>query len=170
MTFSRVKITCYFHVWIYLFFAPKLTWYFIGVYIINSFLQISSSYHVIVPIISSFNDTNYRCLLALVKVNALFTEYISASIVNNASALELASQQGLNTIWLIPYIKTLSAFSPVFLSSFLHTEEAVSYLARLVLTYVTTCSVKMFCRRKFDRQGCFQTKVYTDTKCTLCDR
>ena len=29
--FSHVKITCYFHV----FFARKLTWYFIGVYIIK---------------------------------------------------------------------------------------------------------------------------------------
>ena len=35
MIFSRVKITCYFHMWRYNFFALKLTWYFIGVYIIN---------------------------------------------------------------------------------------------------------------------------------------
>ena len=34
--FSHVKITCYFHVWRYHVFARKLTWYFIGVYIINS--------------------------------------------------------------------------------------------------------------------------------------
>ena len=33
--FSDVKITCYFHVWRYHVFAQKLTWYFIGVYIIN---------------------------------------------------------------------------------------------------------------------------------------
>ena len=33
--FSRVKITCYLHVWRYVF-ARKLTWYFIGVYIINA--------------------------------------------------------------------------------------------------------------------------------------
>ena len=33
--FSHVKITCYFHVWRYHVFAQKLTWYFIGVYIIN---------------------------------------------------------------------------------------------------------------------------------------
>ena len=33
--FSHVKITCYFHLWRYQVFAPKLTWYFIGVYIIN---------------------------------------------------------------------------------------------------------------------------------------
>ena len=33
--FSHVKITCYFHVWRYHVFARKLTWYFIGVYIIN---------------------------------------------------------------------------------------------------------------------------------------
>ena len=34
--FSGVKITCYFQVWRYHVFA-KLTWYFIGVYIINNF-------------------------------------------------------------------------------------------------------------------------------------
>ena len=33
--FSHVKITCYFHVWRYHVFARKLTWYFIGVYIIK---------------------------------------------------------------------------------------------------------------------------------------
>ena len=33
--FSRVRITCYFHVWRYHVFARKLTWYFIGVYIIK---------------------------------------------------------------------------------------------------------------------------------------
>ena len=32
--FSRVKITCYFHMGRYVF-AGKLTWYFIGVYIIK---------------------------------------------------------------------------------------------------------------------------------------
>ena len=36
--FSHVKITCYFHVWRYRVFAPKLTWYFIGVYIINWYM------------------------------------------------------------------------------------------------------------------------------------
>ena len=35
VNFSRVKITCYLHVWRYQVFAQKLTWYFIGVYIIN---------------------------------------------------------------------------------------------------------------------------------------
>ena len=34
--FSHVEITCYFHVWRYVF-ARKPTWYFIGVYIINRF-------------------------------------------------------------------------------------------------------------------------------------
>ena len=34
--FSHVKITCYFHVWRYHVFARKLTWYFIGVYLIKS--------------------------------------------------------------------------------------------------------------------------------------
>ena len=33
--FSHVKITCYFHTWRYQVFARKLTWYFIGVYIIT---------------------------------------------------------------------------------------------------------------------------------------
>ena len=32
--FSHVKITCYFHMWRYQVFARKLSWYFIGVYII----------------------------------------------------------------------------------------------------------------------------------------
>ena len=32
--FSHVKITCYFHMRRYQVFARKLTWYFIGVYII----------------------------------------------------------------------------------------------------------------------------------------
>ena len=34
VTFSHVKITCYFHKGRYQVFARKLTWYFIGVYII----------------------------------------------------------------------------------------------------------------------------------------
>jgi len=34
VTLSHVKITCYFHVWRYHVFAQKLTWYFIGVYMI----------------------------------------------------------------------------------------------------------------------------------------
>ena len=33
--FLHVKITCYFHLWRYQVFVRKLTWYFIGVYIIN---------------------------------------------------------------------------------------------------------------------------------------
>ena len=35
MTFSHVKITCYFHMWRYQVFARKLIWFFIGVYIIK---------------------------------------------------------------------------------------------------------------------------------------
>ena len=38
--FSRVKITCYFHLWRYQVLARKLTWYFIGVYIVLSFLYL----------------------------------------------------------------------------------------------------------------------------------
>ena len=33
--FSHVEITCYFHVWRYHVFTGKLTWYFIGVYMIR---------------------------------------------------------------------------------------------------------------------------------------
>ena len=33
--FSHVKITCYFHMWRYHVFARKLTWYFIGIYMIK---------------------------------------------------------------------------------------------------------------------------------------
>ena len=43
-TDAYVKIrTCYFHVWRYDVFAGKLTWYFIGVYIIISIYYIWSS-------------------------------------------------------------------------------------------------------------------------------
>ena len=35
---SRVKITCYLHVWRYEVFTGKLTWYYTGVYIINIFI------------------------------------------------------------------------------------------------------------------------------------
>ena len=35
--FSHVKITCYFHKWRYQVFVQKLSWYFIGVYIIKDF-------------------------------------------------------------------------------------------------------------------------------------
>ena len=41
--FSDVKITCYFHIWRYQVFARKLTWYFIGVYIITiKFFNVST--------------------------------------------------------------------------------------------------------------------------------
>ena len=36
--FSRVKITCYFHIWRYHVLVRKLTWYFIGVYTINKIM------------------------------------------------------------------------------------------------------------------------------------
>ena len=38
MIFSHVKITCYFHMWRYQVFARKLTFYFIGVYIIKGLI------------------------------------------------------------------------------------------------------------------------------------
>ena len=40
--FSHVKIRCYFHLWRYHVFARKPTWYFIGVYIINTCINCSS--------------------------------------------------------------------------------------------------------------------------------
>ena len=50
----------------------------------------------ILPIILSFSLKAYRCILAFVNEYALFTECISAGIVDNVLALnlELASQQG----------------------------------------------------------------------------
>ena len=41
--FSRVKITCYFRMWKYQIFAGKLTWYFIGVYIIKILMKCNGS-------------------------------------------------------------------------------------------------------------------------------
>ena len=49
--FSHVKITCYFHLWRYRVFARKLTWYFIGVYIIKDYSYLGT------PISSSGNFT-----------------------------------------------------------------------------------------------------------------
>ena len=49
--FSHVKITCYFHMWRYRVFARKLTWYFIGVYIIKDYSYLGT------PISSSGNFT-----------------------------------------------------------------------------------------------------------------
>ena len=46
--FSHVKITCYFHMWRYQVFTRKLTWYFIGVYIIKRFIHL-------------FNNWRYSC-------------------------------------------------------------------------------------------------------------
>ena len=53
--FSHVKRTCYFHMWRYQAFAQKLTWYFIGVYIINWYIKrlaLSQGYycHCLVPL------------------------------------------------------------------------------------------------------------------------
>ena len=42
---SRVKITCYLHLWRYEVFAGKLTWYFTGVYIIIVYTtQVNSTF------------------------------------------------------------------------------------------------------------------------------
>ena len=44
--FSHViKITCYFHMWRYQVYSRKLTWYFIGVYIIKCNLLCDTVYH-----------------------------------------------------------------------------------------------------------------------------
>jgi len=40
---SRVKITCYLHVWRYELFARELTWYFTGVYMINTYINQSGA-------------------------------------------------------------------------------------------------------------------------------
>ena len=42
--FSHVKITCYFHMWRYHVFARKLTWYFIGIYIIIHVISLKLFY------------------------------------------------------------------------------------------------------------------------------
>ena len=39
--FSHEKKTCNFHVWRYHVFALKLTWYFIGVYIIMLYIKLA---------------------------------------------------------------------------------------------------------------------------------
>ena len=46
--FSHVKITCYFLMWRYQVFAQKVTWYFIGVYIIKLI--------IIIIITKTFNE------------------------------------------------------------------------------------------------------------------
>ena len=43
LIFSCVKITCYLYVWRYHVFMQKLTWYFIGVYIINKIFLVPSA-------------------------------------------------------------------------------------------------------------------------------
>ena len=50
---SRVKITCYLHVWRYEVFAAKLTWYFTGVYIIRIII-IQLCYHIEFAFLSFF--------------------------------------------------------------------------------------------------------------------
>ena len=45
--FSHVKITCYFHMWRYHVFAQKLTWYFIGIYIIKIYFHSRSKWTII---------------------------------------------------------------------------------------------------------------------------
>ena len=64
--FSRVKITCYFHVWRYHAFARKLIWYFIGAYVIKMFLL-------------KVKKNNFFCLLKLDSLIKKFT-----SIYNTA--------------------------------------------------------------------------------------
>ena len=47
--FSHVKVTCYFHMWRYEVFARKLTWYFIGLYIIKHFTSCFSRIFFVKP-------------------------------------------------------------------------------------------------------------------------
>ena len=64
--FSQVKITCYFHVWRYHAFARKLTWYFIGVYIIKGIHSLHLHYLYLGIL---FNSTALILKLELVVVN-----------------------------------------------------------------------------------------------------
>ena len=64
--FSHVKITCYFHVWRCHAFARKLTWYFIGVYIIKGIHSLHLHYLYLGIL---FNSTALILKLELVAVN-----------------------------------------------------------------------------------------------------
>ena len=60
---SRVKTTCYFHMWRYHVFARNLTWHFIGVYIIKNVICSSDFRACIADVIYSrlvTDTTNYR--------------------------------------------------------------------------------------------------------------
>lgn len=57
---SGVKITCYFHAWIYIFFPLELTWYVVGVYVMNDnllpYVQLSS-----LPILNTCCQLSFVC-------------------------------------------------------------------------------------------------------------
>ena len=51
---------CYFHMWRYQVFARKLTWYFIGVYIIKLIIPIEQSGRLIIPWPCQFNRRMHK--------------------------------------------------------------------------------------------------------------
>ena len=73
--FSHVKITCYFHIWRYQVFARKLTWYFIGVYIINMFI-LQSIYSIVYRVM--FCLLSYPLLKLLLMVFPSFSFLLSS--------------------------------------------------------------------------------------------
>ena len=56
----RVKMTCYFHVWRYEVFARKLTWYFIGDYIIKSNMFLNCIKYMLWRVAISFHYLDAR--------------------------------------------------------------------------------------------------------------
>ena len=81
--FSHVKITCYFQVWIYNVFARKLTWYFIGVYIINTFfnIEIKDKFLNYISCVFKGDDPLHLFLHSTVPINMKFTYVFIVSSV-----------------------------------------------------------------------------------------
>ena len=77
---SRVKITCYLHVWRYEVFAGKLTWYFTAVYMINYYSvcteDIVRKYIVSTHWYLSF-DNNWVSPSVKVCVNSILSVYLN---------------------------------------------------------------------------------------------
>ena len=58
--FSHVKVTCYFHMWRYQVFVWKLTWYFIGVYIINNNISLDlNTYFISGTLLSGWSNGRF---------------------------------------------------------------------------------------------------------------
>ena len=69
---SRVKITCYFHTWRYQVFGRKLTWYFIGVYVI-SLVSNQSKVNLSFCNLQFISDTGNRYRIFTKRQNLRFT-------------------------------------------------------------------------------------------------